>query len=151
MHHVHAQPVACTHGEAHVRVVADRQLVYRRQEAVPELLVPAVGSRGAVVHRLVEVREGAAVLAQVWSEHHQAGGDGAPVQPRDGGVEDGGGRLGVRQLVEALGEDDVVVEHDDLVELRHRERAELIERLLVPLARPPRRLEEAGTIGVQPL
>ena len=91
--------------QAHVRVVADGQLVHRRQEAVPELLVPAVGPRGAIVHGLVEVREGAVVVAQVWSEHHQARRDSAPVQPWDSGVEDGGGRLGVRKLVEALGED----------------------------------------------
>ena len=77
-------------------------------------MVAAVGPRRAIVHRLVEVREGAAVLSQVWSEHHQSRGDGTPIEPRDGGVEDGGGRLGVRKLVEALGEDDVVVEHDDL-------------------------------------
>ena len=41
MHHVHAQPVGRAHREAHVRVVSDRKLVDRGQEAVPELLVAA--------------------------------------------------------------------------------------------------------------
>ena len=84
-----------------MRVVADGQLVYRRQEAVPEFWSPP-SARGAAV-MVVEVREGAAVVPDLGEP--SARRDSAPVQPWDSGVEDGGGGLGVRKLVEALGED----------------------------------------------